>query len=237
MTIKNYLFTVIMVAFLIPTESTSRPIIIAVLDTGIDKSVTNLCKFGHKSFVDSSPLSDNMPHGTHIAGLINQFIGSSKHKNEYCIVSIKWWQRSAVTEENVKNMTRAIQYAININVDYINISAGGNTSDPIEKAVVTKALDKGITIIAAAGNNGADLSDNCNFYPACYDDRIVTVGNWQDQSKSRQPTSNYGNYIKQWEIGTNLLSNFPNGKRGYLTGTSQATAVATGKLVKAELEK
>lgn len=58
-----------------------------------------------------------------------------------------------------------------------------------------------------------------------YDKRIVVVGN-KDSFGTRIKSSNYGKLVNRWEIGEN--------QEAYgitLTGTSQATAVATGKLI------
>lgn len=237
---KKYWFVApLILAALTPTESFSRPpIVIAVIDTGIDSKIPNLCKFGHKSFVDNSPLTDQAGHGTHIAGLINRTIGKELGGIEnYCIVSIKWYD-SIHKGNSEGKLKRAIQYAVNINVKYMNISGGGNYPDSEEETIVQRALNKGITIAAAAGNDDEDLDKFCNYFPACYDNRIVTVGNLQNSKiKSRQPSSNYGHYIKKWEVGTNVLSDLPDGHRGYMTGTSQATAIITGKLVRSRLAK
>jgi subtilisin family serine protease len=108
-------------AAMTPNESISKPIIIAVIDTGIDSHVANLCKYGHKSFVDKSPLTDQIGHGTNMAKLIKKFAGNG----EYCMVSIKWYKPNADGLDHTDNLTKAIQYAANLKVDFVNISANG----------------------------------------------------------------------------------------------------------------
>ncbi|CAM6003938.1 unnamed protein product [Sphagnum balticum] len=203
----------------------AKTLTIAVIDSGVDFSLPSLCKFGHKSFATAlpNPLADEVGHGTHVAGII----GANAGPGNYCIVSIKYYDAKATGKSNLANMVKAIQYAINIKVDFINISGGGPDSNEDERIAIMRALKKKIRVVVAAGNEGDDLDKKCNYFPACYDNRIVTVGNLQDVELSRSPSSDYGNYVKRWEVGTNVLSTLPGGRTGTMTGTSQAAAVAT----------
>jgi major intracellular serine protease len=211
----------------------NRPFIIAVIDSGIHAGKnTHLCKYGHKSFVSSifpstrqNPLYDEHGHGTHVAGIIEKNAG----KSNYCIVSVKFWS-PGTNENSTKAMIDSIQYAINIKVDAINISAGGLNSSEEEKAVIKSAIDKGITIFAAAGNEASNLDLKCNYFPACYDDRIISVGNLRPDLTINS-VSNFGNFVKRWEIGTDIESTVPTGLMT-MSGTSQATAVISGKFIK-----
>lgn len=230
---------------LAPSKGFSKTTVIAVIDTGIDKSNIKLCKQGHKSFVGGDPLEDNVGHGTHIAGIIKKYAGNE----DYCMVSIKWWSKDLSGSEAVHNMVSAIRYATNINADFINISGGGADEDPQEKKEIERALDQKITIVVASGNEADNLDVKCNYYPACYDNRLIVVGNLLQPTKQtkrniaannqldKQPNSNYGKYVKRWEVGTNVISDLPNKRFGTMTGTSQAAAVATGKLVKTKLNQ
>lgn len=219
---------------------TKKIITVAVIDTGVDFREANLCKFGHKSFVDRNPLTDTNGHGTHVAGLINQYADG----DDYCIVSLKYYADSNNGQQNLDAEIRAIRYAINIKVDFINISGGGPERNPTEQTLIALALAKKITVVVAAGNDGVNLDEECNYFPACYDSRIITVGNLQlsrDWNSLKNgvvaPSSNYGNYVKRWEVGTNVNSTLPGGKTGSMSGTSQAAAIATGKLVRQTLAK
>lgn len=216
-----------------------RPIIVAVVDSGIDPQNNNhMCKYGHKSFasvkpnsVDNyvdiveNPLYDGHGHGTHIAGLIEQYAGNEN----YCLVSVKFWTPKK-SETSTESLIKALQYAINIKVDIVNISAGGTEPNSEEKRLIQKALDMGIVVVSAAGNERSDLNKKCNYYPACYDPRIIVVGNLNlDGTVNRN--SNVGSVVTEWAMGTEVFSNLPGGKRGQMTGTSQATAIVTGRIV------
>jgi hypothetical protein len=58
-----------------------------------------------------------------------------------------------------------------------------------------------------------------------YDKRTVVVGSLDNNGKKME-SSNFGSAVSRWELGLNVI--------GYgiiMSGTSQAAAVATGKIV------
>lgn len=226
----------------------TKPIIVAVIDTGISdelKDANFLCKFGHKDFTGLG-LNDTHGHGTHISGLIDQYAkglrlgkettiaGLLNTKANYCQVILKFYNPSRFQESgNPKREVEALKYAINIHVDIINFSGGGLAPDPEENELIKKALDMGIKVVVAAGNERTEISDpkqRC-YWPACSDPRLFVVGNLSHEGGGRAPSSNYGSIVNTWEIGTDLLSLADLTHGAYMTGTSQATAVKTGKIV------
>lgn len=116
--------------------------------------------------------------------------------------------------------------ALKLKVDIVNYSSYGKTSSFLEYKAVKDLSDHNIKIIVASGNNGEDLLYNDSF-PAKYPlKNLIPVGNLHNS------TSNYGLNNMIWEDGNNIYSTLPNGKFGYMTGTSQATAKYTNKLLK-----
>jgi subtilisin family serine protease len=219
---------------------------IAVIDTGIADSLRYspmICETGSKDFTDTG-LTDHHGHGTHIAGLIdqyakNKFLGYGVYpktianmKANFCIVVLKYYDPTKPYNNNLESMKKAIRAAIDEKVDFINISGGGTDSSSEEKALVEEALNKGITLVFAAGNEKSDIDQaGKHYYPAYYDKRIVVVGN-KEESGKRAPTSNYGSTVKVWEFGTNARSYSSAEGQAFMTGTSQATAIKTGKMVR-----
>lgn len=234
------------------TASTSfadqKMIRVAVIDTGIDKSLADskmLCPDGHKDFTGYG-LNDVDGHGTHVAGLIHQnatnfqltspsqidkFIKTSA---SYCQVIIKFYDGRSSSNSGTEEM-KAIQHAIDLKVDVINISAGGTEYSTLENIFIKRALDAGITVVTAAGNNGVDLAKK-PYYPASLDDRLIVVGNI-DLNNHRVTSSNYGTKVKYWEVGYFVTSLRNNKELLLMNGTSQATAVKTGKIIKNLLSK
>lgn len=215
------------------SECKGKPTVIAVIDTGFgygfdgQAKQVKLCQFGHKNFAseaytdefhtkDKIPI-DNHSHGTNVAGLIDKY--AKKAGVNYCLVIIEYFDPFSRGQDNEVNTVKAINYATAIKADFINYSGGGEKSYPDEVAAVKKFLDQGGKFIAAAGNEHSDL-EKVPYYPAMDDDRVIVVGN------KGAPTSNFGKRVNYVEDGNDVIS------LGIkLTGTSQAAAITTGKLV------
>ena len=216
-----------------------RPIKIGVVDTGFGFEGKGrgapLCQYGHKDFsVDQkyslayntkTPVPVDLDgHGTNIAGLIANYADEGKTK--YCLVIIKYFSHKQSGYENSRSSAQAFRYANNLKLEVVNYSGGGPSIDFDERDSVEAYLDRGGKLIAAAGNESIYLDGLDNgFYPAMYDSRITIVGN-KDIYGAKAPSSNYGPYVTTWENG--------NKRTAYgitMTGTSQATAVTTGKYV------
>ena len=239
----------------------SRPIVVAVIDTGVSQSVKDsnvMCKYGHRDFTGTD-MTDVVGHGSHISGLIDQYAKNilvesesdfyklKAKKANYCQVVIKFYDPRSKNKSTVDSMSKSIRWAIDINVDIINISAGGQYPSQEEEKLIKMALDKGIKVVSAAGNEGCELGSltvkgsgfatklvKCNYYPAMYDHRIYVVGSKNEMD--RAPTSNYGYFVNSWENGASRASYGIGTTISINSGTSQATAVKTGKIVESMLK-
>lgn len=218
------------------------PVKIAVIDTGFGfKGMghkVHLCKQGHKDFSqeglvgDEYGTADDVPldthgHGTNIAGIIDRYAGDQN----FCLVILKYFSDEQDGEENLRGTIKAIHHANIIGVDVINYSGGGIDPNKEEEKEIKAFLDRGGIFIAAAGNEGMN-SEIHRFYPANYDKRTIVVGALKkidgdpEVPTDRLDMSNYGKLVNRWELGMNVA--FEN---WLMTGTSQATAIATGKIV------
>lgn len=217
-----------------------KTVVVAVIDTGLSFSEetknVRLCDTGHKDFttihrynMDQTNIPvpiDTNGHGTNIAGLIQDFAGYAN----YCMVILKYFDPKATGQQNLVASIAAIKYATSIKADYINYSGGGQLSDEAENIAVKTYLDNGGKFIAAAGNESNNM-DQAPFYPAASDSRITVVGS-TDTFGNRLPSSNYGTRINKWEVGYKMKAF---GIK--LTGTSQAAAITTGKMIRKECIK
>ncbi len=194
---------------------------VAVIDTGFDLDNprhVKLCKDGHKDFTNTN-IKDSHGHGTHIAGLI----ANNADNSDYCLVILKYYP----AKNQLLSSLNSLKYAIFMKVDIINYSGGGTDKSELECKLIKQALDQGIKVVAAAGNERSDLALK-GYYPALCDERVVVVGT----DHKRLPAANYGAPIKYLEDGLNVVSILPNNRTGTMSGTSQATAIRTGKIVK-----
>lgn len=241
---------IFLIVFLFPILAFSQTIKIGIIDTGFDFTSTwenkkgivkpMLCSSGNKDFVmqieNIDYLVDNHGHGTHVAGLI------AKHAKDadYCLIITKFYDPHAAGQDyiNNNNLTRtisAIEHLIKEKVDIINFSGGGLERSKKECEVVKEALDNGILFVAAAGNERSNLTKKKGYYPAMCDDRVIVVTNLEEDGKKINPTSNYSSDASTDtfnERGSNQNSTLPRNGTGSMTGTSQAAAVMTGKLVR-----
>ncbi|MDD4504178.1 MAG: S8 family serine peptidase, partial [Clostridiaceae bacterium] len=148
---------------------------IAIVDTGVDIDHDELKDSivpGYDFVNNDSDADDDCGHGTHVAGIaaaahdgkgIAGVAGGAK------IMPVK------VLDENGLGSTveiiNGILYAVNNGADVINLSLGSNLGSRAEEEAVQYALGRGVTVVAAAGN---DYSGPVS-YPAAYDG-VIAVG-------------------------------------------------------------
>ena len=216
-----------------------KDITVAVVDTGIqfnhpflkDNLVAIKGRLGKKNygmdFSTKSPTTtpdDSHGHGTHVSGIVKSIFPDVK------ILALKYYNPQASGQANLDSTIKALEYAVDQNVDIINYSGGGPEASSAELAVLKKAEKKGILVIAAAGNERSNIDRKKNaYYPASYGlSNIITVGA-HDESNNLIAASNWGS--KSVDIaapGFRIKSAIPNNGAGFMTGTSQATAFVTG---------
>lgn len=249
--------------FSVPAFSKETRVKIAIIDSGLNVTTAIkpfLCKGGHKAFDPWKKAFGDASvstHGTNVAGLISSNLNPKKQ----CIMILR---ASNILGNALPNVDEAIRYAISRKVQYINMSFGGEAFNIREALLIKKALKKGIKISVAAGNRSGrglqkdekgntvllvspeeiktseidwaqDLDKKCNFFPACYlfshpNFHIVGTdqGEW-NQWRGVDLYGNFGSMVKYKEHGT---------RQGMpvMTGTSQATAIHTGKWASGKLK-
>lgn len=209
---------------------------VAVIDTGLDlddpRFKSHLCSTGHRDFTNST-LNDAEGHGTHIVGLIQEYAKDA----DYCLLIYKFYQEDS---GNTKREVLAIKEAIKNHANVINFSGGGPGFNDEEYEIIKH--NPKIIFIVAAGNEGVSLAGSTKdyYYPASYGlsyglSNIIAVGNLSEDNV-RNPTSNYSERLV-WEIGTNVVSTLPEDHIGIMTGTSQATAIHTGKFLRPKIRR
>jgi subtilisin family serine protease len=207
---------------------------IAVIDTGFDIMRKDLrpflCASGHRSLADDDALRDSHPgkHGTNVAGLIAKNLDPAKQ----CLLIIKYWKLGSEGDSEINNVINAVDYAISQKVSYINLSIGGTDENRREIYVLNKALKHGIKIAVAAGNESMDLNAHCLIFPACYasffDENLYhVVGSFTKHNG--HDYSNRGDIVRYLEDGTEVGN-------PVMTGTSQATAIHTGRWASGQLK-
>ncbi|MEI3607255.1 S8 family peptidase [Pseudogracilibacillus sp. SE30717A] len=218
--------------------------VVAVLDTGVDSDHQNLTRniIGGYNFSDDDKgdptiFEDYAGHGTHVAGIIAAYQDNSRGifgvapKSKLLILKVM--NRHGMG--SYKSITEAINYAIDWRgpngekVNVINMSLGGPAPNEKLHTAIKKARQKGISLVAAAGNEG-DGNPNSfeRSYPGFYQE-VIQVGS---VNKDLQPSvfSNSNVNIDFVAPGENVYSTHLDNKFVKLTGTSMAAPYIAGSV-------
>ena len=133
---------------------------IAVIDTGVDFNHPDLFGWGPEgkviggfNFIQNGEIPmDNNGHGTQVAGVIaadGQLKGVAPKAK---ILAYKVSEDGDAVSSDL--IIKAIEKAIEDEADIINISLGVNRTNSKIESAVTKALEKEIFVVTAAGNDG-----------------------------------------------------------------------------------
>lgn len=207
---------------------------VGIIDTGLNlddpRFSEHVCSSGHHHFVDKN-INDEHGHGTHIAGLIQQYAGYGN----YCFLIYKFYSDSNTGAQNLIMEIEAMKAAIRNGADIINFSGGGPEFAEDEYLIIKNHPN--VLFVVAAGNEHENLDNSKKgFYPASYWLKNEVVVQNIGKDGMVYPGSNWSKKAVS-EIGENAYSTLPNGEMGYLTGSSQATAIRTGKIVREMLKK
>lgn len=193
-------------------SSAGKTIKVAVLDSGVSThpALSGRLVQGYDFITGDSNYRDPVGHGTHVAGTIVSCTPGLNVK----ILPI----RVVNSLGNGYNFVIGIgiQYAVLNGAKVINMSLGGNHSSYLDDKI-SYALKKGVTIVAAAGNEKQNTSRIC---PA-HLKKIIVVG--AVNSSNRRPSfSNFGKSLDVVAPGVNIISCVPGGSYESMTGTSMA---------------
>lgn len=133
---------------------------IAIIDTGIDLEHPDLNVIRDVSFVGTPTGDDDQGHGTHVAGTVAAkddsagVAGVSPGSN---LIAVKVLDSGG--SGSTASVVAGIDYvrALANETDVANLSLGGGFSTALNTAV-TKAVESGIPMVVAAGNDDADAS-------------------------------------------------------------------------------
>ncbi|NEO26899.1 MAG: peptidase S8, partial [Kamptonema sp. SIO4C4] len=127
-------------------------------------------------------------HGTHVAGTIaqstNNNYGVAGIAHNAKIMPIKVLGQGG--GGTVSDIAEGIRFAADNGADVINLSLGGSGESKLMEEAVNYAYDKGVAVIAAAGNENRNSAS----YPARYP-KVLSVSAL-DAAQNKAPYSNFG---------------------------------------------
>ncbi|MEO0146274.1 MAG: S8 family serine peptidase, partial [candidate division WOR-3 bacterium] len=219
---------------------------VGVLDEGIDYLHPDLAPhFGSNpgyDFVDEDP--DPAPdwglyheiHGQHVAGILAAVTGNGIYMAGVAMCHL--YALRVLDSMGVgwnSDIAEAILWAADSGLHVINMSLGGTSSSAVLRDACDTAFARGVLLLAASGNNGA----NYILYPAAYES-VIAVGA-TDSTNNLWGNSNYGDEQELVAPGVDIISIMPYGNLFYgeyltVSGTSMACPHAAGvaALVKAQ---
>ena len=202
----------------------SASTLIAITDTGIDGSHPDLGnKIVARANFTTDPDIDNNGHGSHVAGIAaadtNNGVGVAGTGYDTKLLSVKVLDSTG--SGYYSWIANGITWAADNGAKVINLSLGGTSSSLTLQNAVNYAVNKGVVVVAAAGNNGNSLK----FYPAAYTNVVSVAAT--DSNDHKASWSNYGTWVTMAAPGVNIFSSYQGGY-AYLSGTSMATPFVSG---------
>lgn len=211
-------------------EKTLGGVKVAILDTGIDQNHEDLSSkiVLNKNYTDSPTNDDLYGHGTHVGGIVaavtNNNIGVAGGCPNCQLLNVK------VLNDNGSGayswISNGIIYAADNNAKVINMSLGGSSSSKTLEKAVNYAWNKGVVVVAAAGNS----ANPSKTYPGAYTNVIAVAATTNKDQKAS--FSSYGyRWVDVAAPGENIYSTFPNHSYkinkslnfDFASGTSMAT--------------
>ena len=207
-----------------PTEKVK----VVLLDSGIDyqeglevKERVNLIAEDE----EISPMFEDVSnHGTSIASLLV----SKNNKVDGINQNIELYSARILDEKKQAPISRVVEgiyWAIEKDVNIISISFGTNQYSQALQQAVDDANKKGILVIAAAGNQGEDGTDNVE-YPAAFDN-VIAVGS----VNSKEEISDFSSTGKEVDVvapGEAVRATGAFGETMVTSGTSMAVPHVVG---------
>lgn len=199
---------------------------IAILDTGMSTKHPDLVGkiVVSRNFSSSKTITDRNGHGSHVAGIAaaatNNARGVAGVGYNTSLMNVK------VLGDNGSGfyswIANGIIWAADNGADVINMSLGGASGSQVLLDAVNYAWNKGVLLVAAAGNGGVSSLS----YPAAYEPIIAVAATTKTDTKPSW--SNYGSWVDVAAPGLEIYSTYRGTSYATLSGTSMASPFVAG---------
>jgi subtilisin family serine protease len=204
-------------------ELAKGKVLVAVIDSGIDVKHPDLVGDVAGSFDAVGTGLKVHPHGTAIAGAIaahGRLMGAAPAAQ---ILAVRAFSGDDSPDGGTTfAITSGLIWAVSHGARVVNMSFAG-PRDPDTARVLADAHEKGVVLVAAAGNKGAKSPP---LYPAA-DPSVIAV-TATDASDQLPVFANRGRYVAVAAPGVDLMLLAPNGALQFSSGTSFSAAYVTG---------
>ncbi len=198
----------------------------------------NWTNTAERRYGNADVMGPDASHGTHVAGIIGAQRDTGAMRGIAPNVQLMTLRAVPDGDERDKDIAAAVRYAVDHGAHIINMSFGKAYSP--QKAAVDEAVryaeSKGVLIVHAAGNDGADIDQKPSFPTPFYADGTraslwleVGASSWRGPSALAASFSNYGKTrVDLFAPGDDVLSAVPGGGTKAQSGTSMAAPVVSG---------
>jgi subtilisin family serine protease len=207
----------------VPTPNT---VVVAVVDSGVNASQPDLAgrvTTGYNVFDGSSSTNDDFGHGTLVAGVIAARTGNGIGVAGVCgacvIMPVKALDAQGVGTSG--GIAAGIDWAVDHGANIVNLSIVLSGDAPDVRGAVEYAHDRGVLVVAAAGNDGGGNAT----YPASYPGVLSVAAT--DQNGQRYSWSTYGDWVSVAAPGC-TQSTAADGSYPQFCGTSAAAPLVAG---------
>lgn len=207
-------------------QTMGEGVTVAILDTGLWNHRDLPEPVFAANFTRSHTIYDQLGHGTHVAGTVGArldgagVVGWAPKCKLGCLKVLG--DDGTGSSESIGN---AIRYAVEHKADIINMSLGGGFDPSIAQACLD-AVQQGVFIICAAGNEGEVAGVNTVGWPARLLETLAVASYRKDGMISE--FSSRGKEVDMAFPGEDILSTWIDDAFRTISGTSMATPACSG---------
>jgi hypothetical protein len=197
-------------------------VLVAVIDSGVDVTHPDLAGDIAGTFDALGTGLKAHAHGTAIAGAIaahGRLMGAAPAAQ---ILAVRAFSGDGADDGTTFAIMSGLNWAVSHGARIVNMSFAG-PQDPGITRTLAAAHERGVVLVAAAGNKGAKSPP---LYPAA-DPNVIAV-TATDASDQLPAFANRGRYIAVAAPGVDLMLLAPNGTLQFSSGTSFSAAYVTG---------
>jgi len=166
-----------------------------------------------------NPLTTVAGHGTFIAGLVALLAPECR------IMPVRAFPPDGVSD--AFTVAAAVKYAADHGANVINLSLGSSEASALLQDAIIDARARGITLIAAVGNDNSDATPQ---FPSSMAEVMAVAA--IELSSQKASFSNFGSHVDVCAPGVRLVSTFPMARAGDYapwSGTSFAAPLAAAE--------
>ncbi|MFE5836676.1 S8 family serine peptidase [Arthrobacter sp. NPDC056493] len=189
--------------------TTGSGIKVAIIDSGVASDNPDIAPkvVARANFSGTATGEDNYGHGTHVAGIVaataNNTIGVAGVCPSCSILDAKVLNDSGSGSSSA--IANGINWAVTSGAKVINMSLGQRVASRTLETAVNNAWNRGVVVVAAAGNAGTQAK----IYPGAYPNVIAVAAT--DNNDAKAAFSSYGDqWVDVAAPGVNVYSTFPN---------------------------